>query len=171
MGANVAIEMAASGVYSGRLVLLSPAFSRADEASFLWVLDRIGRIPALGGLAWKAMTAMIPSGMKGSLPSEHRQAWMAQLKKNDWRHFRSAVRSYSEYLSGQPALVGRLCDSGVKAWVAFDGPKDTRLTDGERRVLDACTTVHLVDWPEAGHYTLGETASVADLISEAASVA
>src|SRR5438270_9687738 len=67
MGANVAIEMAASGVYSGRVVLLSPAFSHGDEASFLWVLDRIGRIPALGGLAWKAMTAMIPSGMKGSL--------------------------------------------------------------------------------------------------------
>lgn len=48
LGANVAIEMAAMGVFSGPLVLLSPTFSRADEATFLGILDRVGRVPALG---------------------------------------------------------------------------------------------------------------------------
>jgi hypothetical protein len=122
-------------------------------------------------LAWKSMTAMIPSGMKRSIPAEHREAWMAELKKNDWRFFGTAIRSYSEYLGGQPALVGRLCDSGVNAWVAFGGPKDVGLTDEERRGLDACPTVRLVDWPVAGHNTFGETASVADLVVEAANAA
>ncbi|MEU6239520.1 alpha/beta hydrolase, partial [Kitasatospora sp. NPDC047058] len=37
LGANVALEMAAAGLFSGPLVLLSPTFSRADEAKFLAV--------------------------------------------------------------------------------------------------------------------------------------
>jgi pimeloyl-ACP methyl ester carboxylesterase len=168
MGANVALEMAALGTFSGPMVLLSPSFSREDEAQFLWVLDRIGRVPALGMLAWRAMTRIIPSAMKGFVPPEHRAAWMAELKKNDWRFFRVAIRRYFEYLSDQPSLVDRLCKSGVRAWLVFGGPKDVGLKDEERRGLDSCPTATLIDWPQAGHNTLGETAAVADLILEAA---
>jgi hypothetical protein len=150
------------------VVLLSPTFSREDEARFLWVLDRVGRVPGLGILAWKAMTGMIPSAMKGFIPPEHREAWTAEMKRNNWRFFRAAIRRYFEYLSDQPSLVGRFCESGVKARVVFGGPKDVGLKDEERRGLDACTTATLIDWPEAGHNTLGETAAVADLIVEAA---
>jgi hypothetical protein len=32
MGANIALEMAGSGAFSGPLVLLAPSFSRQDEA-------------------------------------------------------------------------------------------------------------------------------------------
>jgi pimeloyl-ACP methyl ester carboxylesterase len=171
MGANVAIEMAALGAFSGPVVLLSPSFSGEDEARFLWVLDRIGRVPGLGILAWKAMTGLIPSATKGFIPPEHRQAWTAELKKNNWRFFRAAIRRYFEYLNDQTSLVDHLCAPGVKAWVIFGGAKDTGLTVEERRGLEACPNATLIDWPEAGHNTLGETAAVADLIEEAAKVA
>jgi pimeloyl-ACP methyl ester carboxylesterase len=164
MGANVAVEMAALGTFSGPMVLLSPSFSREDEARFLWVLDRIGRVPGLSILAWKAMTWIIPSAMKGFIPPGHREAWTAELKKNNWRFFRAGIRRYFEYLNDQTSLVDRLCESGVKAWVVFGGSKDVGLKDEERRGLDACPTVTLIDWPEAGHNTLGKTAAVADLI-------
>lgn len=168
MGATVAIEMAASGAFSGPAVLLSPAFSREDEPGFLWGLDRIGRIPGLGLLPWWAMTRMVPLGMKGSIPPERREAWMAGLKQNDGRSFRAAIRAYGEYLDAQPSLARRLCASGVNAWVVFGGPKDTGLTEHERQELDACPTITRIDWPDAGHNTLGETAALADLILEAA---
>jgi pimeloyl-ACP methyl ester carboxylesterase len=168
MGANVALEMAALGTFSGPIVLLSPTFSREDEARFLWILNRVGRVPGLGTLAWKAMTGMIPSAMKGFIPPEHREAWMVELRKNNWRFFRAAIRRYFEYLSDQPSLVSRLCKSGVAARVVFGGPKDVGLKDDERRVLEACPTATLMDWPGAGHKTLGETVAVADLIVEAA---
>src|SRR5258705_5776634 len=38
MGANIALEMAASGAFRGPLVLLAPSFSRADEAVFFRLL-------------------------------------------------------------------------------------------------------------------------------------
>src|SRR6516164_3284327 len=38
MGATVAIERAASGAFSGPMVLLSPALSREDEPGFIWAL-------------------------------------------------------------------------------------------------------------------------------------
>ena len=164
MGANVAIEMAAAGTFSGPVVLLSPAFSREDEPSFLWFLDRIGSAPGLGMLAWKAMVKMIPLGMKGFVPPEHREVWMGEMKKNDWRFFRDAIRSYGEDLDHEPSTVRRLCDSGVPASVVFGGRKDTGLSDEERRELQACATVTLIDWPDAGHNTLGQTAALADLI-------
>jgi hypothetical protein len=44
MGANVALEMAGSGAFTGPVVLLAAAFSRSDEAIFLRVLDRLGRV-------------------------------------------------------------------------------------------------------------------------------
>jgi pimeloyl-ACP methyl ester carboxylesterase len=171
MGANVAVEMAALGIFSGPMVLLSPAVSREDEASFFWRLDRIGRLPGLGILAWKAVTRIIPSAMKGFIPAEHRKAWTAELRKNDWRFFRAAIRRYFEYLNAQSSLVTRLCASGVKAWVIFGGAKDTGLKDEERRGLEACPTTSLIDWPDVGHNTLGETAAVADVIVQAASEA
>jgi hypothetical protein len=110
---------------------------------------------------------MMPSAMKGFIPPQHRKSWTAELKKNDWRFFRAAIRRYFEYLNDQPALVSRLCESGVKAWVVLGGPKDVGLKDEERRQLDACPTATLIDWPKAGHNTLGETTAVADLIVQA----
>jgi pimeloyl-ACP methyl ester carboxylesterase len=171
MGATVAIEMAASGGFSGPMVLLSPALSREDEPGFIWALDRIGGVPGLGGLAWGAMVRTVPMGMKRMIPPEHREAWMAELKKNDGRSFRAAVHAYGEYLGAQTSLVRRLCESGVKAHVVFGGPKDTKLTDDERDALTSCPNISLVEWPDAGHNTPGQTKPLADLIVAAASQA
>jgi hypothetical protein len=55
-----------------------------------------------------------------------------------------------------------------RRWVVFGGPKDVGLTDEERRGLEACPTATLIDWPNAGHNTLGQTPAVADLIVEVA---
>jgi pimeloyl-ACP methyl ester carboxylesterase len=169
MGATVAIEMAASGAFSGPTVLLSPAFSSEDEPGFIWALDRIRRVPGLGALAWGALTKMIPMGIKGTIPAEHRDAWMAELRKNDGRSFSAAIHAYGEYLSAQASLVRRLCDSGVKARVVFGGPKDTKMTDEERKGLESCPNISLIEWPDAGHNTLGQTHALADLIVTAAS--
>jgi len=164
MGANVAIEMAASDGFSGSMVLLSPAFSRADEPGFLWSLDRIGRVPGMGALVWGALAGMAPSGMKRMIPPEHRGAWTAELKKNDGRSFRASVRAYGEYLKERGSLTGVLCEARVRTWVVFGGPKDTALRDHERQQLKSCPTVELIEWADAGHNTIGQTALLADLI-------
>ena len=107
---------------------------------------------------------MIAMGIKGTIPPEHRDAWMMELKKNDGRSFAAAIHAYGEYLRAQTSLVRRLCESGVKAHVVFGGPKDTKLQDNERKELESCPNISLVEWPEAGHNTLGQTDALADLI-------
>jgi hypothetical protein len=71
-------------------------------------------------------------------------------------------------LRAQTSLVRRLCESGVQAHVVFGGPKDTKLQDDERRGLESCPNISLVEWPDAGHNTLGQTDALADLIVTAA---
>jgi pimeloyl-ACP methyl ester carboxylesterase len=167
MGANIAIEMAASGKFSGPVVLLSPAFSSEAEGAFFDLVDRLGRIPLLGPLLWKGLTKMIISGMTSQLRKAHREAMATDLPKNDADFFRTHVRHYRDYLHGQDALVSRFCGSGVRAWVVLGGPKDALLKDDERSRLKAATNVTLVDWPAAGHFTIGETQAVAGLLLDA----
>jgi len=64
-GGLCTLEMAALGVFSGPVVLLSPAFSREDEFKELVVLDRLGRVPGLAQLGWAAMLKTIGRAMKG----------------------------------------------------------------------------------------------------------
>jgi len=99
VGANVAIEMAAGGEFSGPLVLLSPSFSRNDESKFPRALDRIDRV--LGHLPYAAMFKVIGPAMKGSLPADHHAALVVELKKNDPRFVHSHTRRYLEYLDRQ----------------------------------------------------------------------
>jgi pimeloyl-ACP methyl ester carboxylesterase len=165
LGANVALEMAAAGHFSGPLVLLAPSFSRTDESKFPRALDRMSS--ALGHLPYTAMLKVIGPAMKGSLPPERQDALIAELKKNDPRFLRRQTRRYLEYLDHHGSLVSRLCDSGVKAWVVFGERDDVGLTDDERRALEECRQVTLITIPEAGHFTLNEKPDrIAELIVE-----
>src|SRR3954453_10956843 len=163
LGANVAIEMAAAGKFSGPLVLLSPSFSRKDESKFPRALDHLGRV--LGHLPYAAMFKVIGPAMKSSLPANGRDELVAELKTNDPRFVRRQTRRYLEYLDRYGSLVPRLCDSGVTARVVFGEHDDVRLADKERRELDECPRTTVITISGAGHFTMNqEPRRVAELI-------
>ncbi|MFG2819095.1 alpha/beta fold hydrolase [Kitasatospora sp. NPDC048365] len=174
MGANVAIEAAALGLFRGPLVLLSPTFSRADEARFLGVLDRAGRVPGLGPLAWTAMLKAMPRTMKKDMLKDHvpehrAQALAADMADNDPAFCREVVHHYYAYLDRHPSLVTRLRDSGARAWVVRGDHDEIGLKDEERRELEANPRVTMVAVPDAGHLVLvDQPARVAAVIVEAA---
>jgi pimeloyl-ACP methyl ester carboxylesterase len=170
LGANVAIEMVAAGEFSGPVVLLAPSFSREDEFKELAMLNRIGRVPGLGHLAWVAMSKTIGSAVKDDFPGERHEALVAEMKKNDPGFCRRKIRFYFEYLDRHGSLVPRLCDSGANAWVVFGERDDVGLTDDERRGLEECPRVTMVWIPDAGHFTLNEEPGrIADLLLDALS--
>src|SRR3954469_7729167 len=74
MGANVALEMVATGSFHGPVALLSPSFSREDEAKELGTMNSIGRVPGVGLLAWMAMVKVMPRAMKSKLHAESADA-------------------------------------------------------------------------------------------------
>ncbi|MGI5459923.1 alpha/beta fold hydrolase [Streptomyces sp. CA-249302] len=168
LGANVAIEMAAAGLFKGPLVLLSPTFSRGDEAKFLAVMNTLGKAPGLGGAAWAGMLKVLPRAMKREMPADRAETLSADMAGNDWAVCRRIVRRYYEYLDRYPSLVPRLCQAAVPAWVVRGDHDEIGLTDGERRDLEACPHVRMVTVPDAGHMLLVEQpARVADVIVDA----
>jgi len=169
LGANLAIEMAAAGLFTGPLVLLSPSFSRGDESTFLAVMDVLGRVPVLGNPAWTGMLKLLPGVMKKDmlkrLPPERAQALADIMGGNDPANCRRIVCRYYAYLDRHRALVTRLCASGVPAWVVRGDHDEIGLTDAERRELEACPQIRMVTVPDAGHLVLlDQPAHVAEVV-------
>lgn len=152
LGANVALEMAASAGFRGRLVLLSPSFSRRDESLVPRVLDRLSRVA--GRWPYALMLRIIGPAMGGSLPAHRRDALVAVLRSNDPEFLRRQTRLYLDHLDRSGSLVDALCRSGVPAWVAFGEHDDVGLTAPERDRLTACPTVRLSEFRGEGHFAL-----------------
>ena len=169
LGGNVALEMAATGEFDGPVLLLSPTFSREDEAKELGALDRLGAVPVFGQLAWLAMLKAMPKAMGKRFPAERRDALVAGMANNDPRFCRKGVRSYFEYLDAHGSLVPRLCQSGVKSYVVFGDNDEIGLTDEERSGLETCADVTLLTVADATHgLIIEQPARIAELILELA---
>ncbi len=166
LGANVAIEMVATGAFRGPIVLLSPSFSREDESKFPRALDRLSRV--LGHLPYSLMLRIIGPAMKSSLPPSRRDALIAELRNNDPRFLRRQTHGYLMYLDRYGSLASRLGDAGVRTWVVFGERDDVGLTVDERAVLEGYSDVKIVEIPGAGHFTLNqEPGQIAEVVVDA----
>jgi pimeloyl-ACP methyl ester carboxylesterase len=167
MGANIALEMAASGAFRGPLVLLAPSFSRRDEAVFFRLLERLARV--LGHLPFTAMLKMMGPMMKQMpLPPARRETLAAEFRKNDPRVIRRGVHCYFQYLDRHGSVASRLCEADVPAWVVHGERGDGGITDDERRTLEACRQIRVITLPGASWFTPNEEpALVAKLVVEA----
>jgi pimeloyl-ACP methyl ester carboxylesterase len=154
LGANVALEMVASGAFVGPIVLISPSFSREDESKFPRALDRLSTV--LGHLPYSLMLKLVGPAMRSSLPPHRRDALISELKKNDARFLRRQTRDYLGYLDRHGSLVQRLCDSGAPARVVFGDHDEIGLAEHERLELERCSSVTMVTIADAGHFTLNE---------------
>jgi pimeloyl-ACP methyl ester carboxylesterase len=156
MGANIALEMAAAGTFTGPIVLLSPSYSAADEATSFRVISGVSGIPLIGPMLWTLGMKGAPGAFKKQFPPERRGALVADLKNNDSGYTRRAVRAYFEYLRHHGEVASRLCTSGVKAWVVRTVDDEVAVQDDERKILQSCPTVTWVEEPEGSHMLLVE---------------
>ena len=167
MGANIALEMAGSGAFSGPLVLLARSFSRQDEAVFFRLLDRLARV--LGHLPYAALLKMMGPAMKRMpLPPVRREVLATEFRKNDPRVMRRINRCYFGYLDRHGSVASRLCAAHVPAWVVHGERGDGGVTDEERRTLEACPRIRMITIPGASYFTPNEEPGlVAKLVAEA----
>lgn len=166
LGANVAIEMVATGAFNGPVLLLSPSLSRGDESRFPRALDRLSRV--LGHLPYSFMLRIIGPAMKSSLPPSRSDALIAELRKNDPRFLRRQTRAYLEYLDRHGSLASRLGETGVRTLIVYGERDDVGLRDDERKALEGYPDVRIVEIPDAGHFTLNQTPGrIAGLLREA----
>ena len=167
LGANVALEMAGSGAFSGPLVLLAPSFSRTDESLAIRIPDRLSRF--LGDLPFALMRRLMRFAVKGSpLPPERSQVLVAELQKNDPTFMRRGMRAYFEYLDRHGSVAARLGEAAVPAWVVHGESGDGGMTEDERRTLQAYAWIRIVTIPGPSFFTPNEEpALVAGLVVDA----
>jgi len=172
MGANIALEMAAAGTFTGPVVLLSPSYSAADESKSFRAISRVGGIPLIGPTLWALGMKGAPGAFKDQFPPARRTALVADLKNNDAGYTRRAVRAYFDYLRHHGEVASRLCQSGVKAWVVRTVDDEVAVENDERKILQSCPTVTWVEEPEGSHMLLVEHPDwVARTITEAVAAA
>jgi pimeloyl-ACP methyl ester carboxylesterase len=167
MGGTVALEMVASGGFTGPVVLLGVSLSAKDEPAFFRAIVRLGSV--LGGLP-SAVLAKGAASMVKKVPvsAERQDELRADFGKNVGRHMRHGLREYVRWLHRDGAAE-RLCGAGVPAWIVHAEKGDGGLTDGERRTLEDCPHAHLVTIPGAVFFMPNEVPDrIADVIVEAA---
>jgi pimeloyl-ACP methyl ester carboxylesterase len=164
-GANIALEMAAGGHFDGRLILLSPSFSREDEVKVLAVMNRIGYVPGVRTVVDAIVFRSFAKMLAGNVPDARVAALAAEMAGADRKDVRLTTRRFFEYVDKHGTVVGRLCRSGVSAEVAFGDADDVGLTAAERSALESCATIRLHTVPDCGHMVINQRPEwVADLI-------
>jgi pimeloyl-ACP methyl ester carboxylesterase len=171
IGASVALEMAASGEFTGPTVLLGVSLSAADEPGFFRAIVRLGEV--LGGLPASVLAKGAASMAKKLPVSEERRAELRDdFVKNDSRVQRRILREYLQWLKRDDDPAGRLCRADVPTWVVHAVKGDGGLTDDERRTLQNCPHVQLVTIPGSVFFLPVEVPErVAAVISEAVAAA
>jgi pimeloyl-ACP methyl ester carboxylesterase len=170
--ANVAIEVAARGRFTGPLVLLSPCFSKGDEEKDLQQIARIAGVPGLGALAFRLGTLTLSSSMKGRFPEDRHDELVAEMKKGSLRAALRLIRGYFDHFDRHGSLVARLADSGADAWVVRGDEDEIGLTEEEAAGLEAAPNVTVVTIPGARHFSMtDQPAAVTRVILEAVGAA
>ena len=146
MGATVALEMVASGGFTGPVVLLGISLSAEDEPAFFRALVRLDSV--LGSLPAAVLARGAASMVKRAPVSTERQQELREdFRKNVPQHVRVGLREYLRWLRRHERPAERLCRAGVPTWIVHAEKGDGGLTDDERRTLEACPHARLVTIP------------------------
>ncbi|MEU8005501.1 alpha/beta hydrolase [Catellatospora sp. NPDC049111] len=155
--ANVGIEIAARGDYPGRLLLLSPSFSRDDEEHDLIALDEAGHVPVVGTLVWLGINPTLKKGMRDRLPSDRFNELFAQMKRNPHAANRRLVAGFFDNLRRHGDLASRLAGTGNTVWVGRGDRDEVGFTTEEQAAITAATHVTLKTIPGAAHFSITDT--------------
>ncbi|MEV0457748.1 alpha/beta fold hydrolase [Catellatospora methionotrophica] len=165
--ANVGIEIAARGRYPGRLLLLSPSFSRDDEEHDLISLDEAGHVPVLGTLVWLGIDPTLKKGMRDRLPSDRFTELFAQMKRNPHAANRHLVAGFFDHLRRHGELASRLAGTDNVVWVGRGDRDEVGFTAQEQATIEAAPHVTLKTIPGAAHFSItDEPHEVDELILE-----
>ncbi len=167
MGASVALEMVATGGFTGPVVLLGISLSAKDESAFFRAIARLGSV--LGSLPAAVLAKGAASMVKRIPASAERQGELREdFRKNVPQHMRHGLREYVRWLHRHERPAERLCRAGVPTWIVHAEKGDGGLTDDERRALEGCPHAHLVTIPGSVFFLPNEVPErIADVILDA----
>jgi pimeloyl-ACP methyl ester carboxylesterase len=165
--ANVTMEMASRGAYRGALMLLSPCLRPESEERDLRQLDRVGRVPLLGTLAWLAVYPTLKGAMKGRLPEDRLDELVAEMKRNPQSANKQITTRYFDHLRHHGNLSRHLTAATQSVWVVRGDQDEVGFDDEDRQLLERLPNVEVRIIPGARHFSMLDAPStVAELITE-----
>jgi pimeloyl-ACP methyl ester carboxylesterase len=167
MGGSVALEMVASGRFSGPIVLLGVSLSAKDEPAFFRAIVRLGSVfgsvPA--AVLAKGAASMVK---KIPVPAERQDELREDFRRNNPQQVRQGLREYVRWLHRHEHPAERLCRAGIPTWIVHAEKGDGGLTDTERRTLQDCPRTDLVTIPGQVFFLPNEVPDrVAEIIAQA----
>lgn len=153
--ANVLIEVAARGRYSGKLVLISPSLSRAAEAKDLRDLDRFSRNRALRAPVWWLTYLMMKSVFK---PYFQDPALLAEVtaaaRLIPANVARRTLLGFFDHLDRHGDLAARLATTRVPVRYLRGDGDDIGFTDDQRSTLGRNPLIAVHEIPGARHFAM-----------------
>jgi pimeloyl-ACP methyl ester carboxylesterase len=153
LSANALVEVAARGRYEGGLVLVAPTLRASSEVRSARILDRISRVPLLGGAAWFGMMLGLGFGMRPELPAERRAALVAEMRRNPTRLHRRWLTATFDHLAAHDAAAELAARAGHRARVVR-GARDLVVVDPDDRATLEAAGVEIVEIPDARHFVV-----------------
>jgi pimeloyl-ACP methyl ester carboxylesterase len=165
--ANVCIEIAARGNFTGRLMLLSPSLQAGDEEENLRQLYQVGKTPVVGGLVWLWLPTSFKKSFKGELPEAHYDELIAEMRRNPRHASRRQVNGFFAHLEEYGSIAGLLTGARATTWLVRGDRDPIQDTDEEVAILQAAPLVERKTVPDAAHFSITDNpAAVNRLIIE-----
>jgi pimeloyl-ACP methyl ester carboxylesterase len=165
--ANVSIEIAVRGNFTGPLMLLSPSLQAEDEEADLRQLYEAGKTPVVGSLVWLWLPTSFKKSFKGELPAEHYDELIAEMKRNPRHASRRQVNGFFAHLAEYGSIAGLLAGARSPTWLVRGDRDPIQDTDEEIATLEAAPMVERKTVPDAAHFSITDNpAAVNRLIIE-----
>lgn len=153
--ANVLIEVAARGTYTGKIILISPSLSRDAEAKDLRDLDRYSRNPALRGPVWWLTYLMMKSVFK---PYFRDPTLLADVTAGGKLIPRAVARrtllGFFDHLDRHGDLAPRLATTRIPVRYLRGSEDDIGFTDAHRATLGRNPLIEVHEIPGARHFAM-----------------
>jgi pimeloyl-ACP methyl ester carboxylesterase len=111
LNANVLIEVAARGNYTGPVVLLGPCLRFKNEYRGVRVLRRLELIPPLARRAYKATSEGFHDSMAGLIRPDRLDLIVTDMQRTPPEQNRAVINGYFDHIDKYGTLARRLADA------------------------------------------------------------
>lgn len=153
--ANVLIELAARGMFNGKLMLVSPALRREAETKELLMLDSMSRKPVISGLMWWLTYQMMGPVFEPYFSDKTELAKAVKAGRMIPRSIgRKVLLGYFDHLDQYKDLKSRLMETDVPVWYLRGSKDDIKFTEDDKETLLRSRMINYVEIPDARHFAM-----------------
>ena len=133
LSANILIEVAARGNYTGPVVLLGPCLRVRNEYRGVRILRKLEHHPPLARRAYRSMSKDFHRSMAGLIRPDRLDLITEDMKRTPPEQNRAVINGYFDHLEQYGTLANRLADATTEIHYVRGDAESSRLRSRGRR--------------------------------------